>query len=132
MSDALISARIIQDVLDERDSQVKQTDFLQDLQLREPVLASYVAQNLLSICGKLSLSGAPPEIVRGCHDDLLEAISVSVRAVWRGYDELWKGTDLNKMLNHREIVSTPSARKKLPRDRSRLDRSMERSKKRCK
>ena len=114
MRDAgLISPDIMRDVLDEPVPQDKDTDILEAIGSREPVLASYVAQSLLAISGKLALSGAPPELVCGCHEDLLEVISASVRAVWRGYDEFWKGTDLEKMLKparHRVNAPRPVAK----------------------
>src|SRR5437016_877176 len=61
---------------------------------REPVLAAYIGEKMLVVSGKLALSGAPPEVVQGCYEEVANLVVTSVRAVWAGSDELWKGIHL--------------------------------------
>jgi hypothetical protein len=58
----------------------------------EPALASFIYEGLASVAGKLSLSGAPTELVQGSHDDVLAVILTCVHAMRRGHYELWKDT----------------------------------------
>jgi len=67
---------------------------IQSVAAREPVLAAYIAEKMLAVSGKLALSGAPPEVVQGCYDEVANLVATSVRALWAGSDELWKGIDL--------------------------------------
>src|SRR5262245_58862581 len=75
-------------------AEAAETNLIQSLTAREPLLAAFVAEKLLAISGKLSLCGAPPEIVQGSYEDVASLVATSVRAIWAGTDELWRGIDL--------------------------------------
>ena len=70
------------------------TNLIQSIAEREPLLAAFIADKLLAISGKLSLCGAPLEIVQGSYEDVASLVATSVRAVWTGTDELWRGIAL--------------------------------------
>jgi hypothetical protein len=76
-------------------AEATETNLIQSLAGREPLLAAFVADKLLAISGKLSLSGAPPEIVQGSYEDVASLVATTVRAVWAGNDQLWRGIDLS-------------------------------------
>ena len=95
MSDpGIVSRTVLAAVLAERGSENPEANVLQHLAQREPVLAAYISERVVSVSGKLALSGAPSEVVRAAYDDLIEVVAVAVRAVWKGQDEFWKGIDL--------------------------------------
>jgi hypothetical protein len=56
----------------------------------EPALASFIYEGLAVIAGKLSLSGAPTELVQGSHEEMLGVVLTCVQAVRRGHYEFWK------------------------------------------
>jgi hypothetical protein len=56
----------------------------------EPALASFIYEGLASVAGKLSLSGAPTELVQGSHEDVLAVVLTCVQAMRRGHYALWK------------------------------------------
>ncbi len=58
----------------------------------EPALASFIYERLAVIAGKLSLSGAPTELVQGSHEDVLAVALTCVNAMRRGHYALWKDT----------------------------------------
>jgi hypothetical protein len=58
----------------------------------EPVLASFIYEGLAIVAGKLSLSGAPTELVQGSHEDVLALLLTCVHALRRGHYALWKDT----------------------------------------
>ncbi len=58
----------------------------------EPALASFIHESLATVAGKLSLSGAPTELVQGAHEDVLGIVLTSVQALRHGHYELWKDT----------------------------------------
>src|SRR5262245_54858737 len=82
-------------------AEAAETNLIQSLAAREPLLAAFVADKLLAISGKLSLCGAPPEIVQGSYEDVASLVATSVRAVWAGTDELWRGIDLGDVARAR-------------------------------
>jgi hypothetical protein len=57
----------------------------------EPVLSAYLHTELLAILGKLALSGAGTEIVRGVAVDLHRLIATSAGALQKGYRALIDG-----------------------------------------
>ncbi len=65
---------------------------LTDLAGAEPVLASFVHESLAAVAGKLTLSGAPTELVQGSHEEVLAVVLTCVQALRRGHYELWKDT----------------------------------------
>jgi hypothetical protein len=58
----------------------------------EPALAAFIYESLAAVAGKLSLSGAPTELVQGTHEEVLAVILTSLRALRRSHYELWKDT----------------------------------------
>ena len=79
----IVSAR--QDVATKGSSQV-----LNEFSQTEPALASFICEALATVAGKLSLSGAPTELVQGSHEDVLAVILTCVQAMRRGHYSLWK------------------------------------------
>jgi hypothetical protein len=67
---------------------------------REPVLAAFLAEGLAAIAGRLALSGAPPEVVQGSHEEMLALALTCVQALRRGHYELWKDTMTGTRLAH--------------------------------
>jgi hypothetical protein len=63
---------------------------LADLAGAEPALASFIHENLAAVAGKLTLSGAPTELVQAAHEEVLSVVLTSLRALRRGHYELWK------------------------------------------
>jgi hypothetical protein len=66
--------------------------YLNEFAEMEPALASFVSESLTSAAGRLSISGAPTELVRGSHEEVLRVVLASVQAMRRGHYALWKGT----------------------------------------
>lgn len=56
----------------------------------EPALAAFLCEELATVAGKLSLSGAPTPVVQGSHEDVLALVLTCVQALRRGHYELWK------------------------------------------
>ena len=80
----------------------------------EPALASFVHESLAAVAGKLSLSGAPTELVQGSHEDLLAVVLTCVQALRRGHYELWKDTLTGTRLAQldKEFRAPPRRRRK--------------------
>ncbi len=113
MTDArLVTSELLGRVIKERATGGGDSNALEALAAREPVLAVYVSERLVATSGRLALSGAPPEVVRGCYEEILDVVVVALRAVWAGHDELWKGVDL-------EFLGLAGARLKRRRVRTR-------------
>jgi hypothetical protein len=104
---SLISNDTLHAVAAKVQTEAADTNILQSIAAREPLLAAFVADKLLTISGKLSLSGAPPEIVRGSYEDVATLVVTAVRAVWAGSDELWHGIELAHIA--RSATTTPAA-----------------------
>jgi hypothetical protein len=80
----------------------------------EPALASFIYEALAVVAGKLSLSGAPTELVRGSHEDVLAVILTCIQAMRRGHYAFWK----DSVTGTRLAQLDPSLQTK-PRRRSR-------------
>src|SRR5262245_56590347 len=65
---------------------------LSDFAQTEPALASFIYEGLAVVAGKLSLSGAPTELVQGSHEDVLAVVLTSIYALRHGHYALWKDT----------------------------------------
>lgn len=95
MKDAsVVSQDTLRAIAAEVTAEAADTNVIQSIAKREPLLAAYIAEKMLVVSGKLALSGAPPEIVQGCYEELANLVTTSVRAVWAGSDELWRGINL--------------------------------------
>ena len=64
----------------------------------EPELTSYIGHNSTLMAGKLALSGAPTEIVRGVYQDTLIMVLASIQAIRTAHYELWKDAEGNEVL----------------------------------
>jgi hypothetical protein len=78
----------------------------------EPALASYIIETLASVAGKLSLSGAPTELVQGSHEEVLAAILTCVEAQRRGHYELWRDTMTGTRLAQLDESFRPPAKRR--------------------
>lgn len=99
---AVVTKKTLAQVLEEWSSESADADVLQQLTLREPVLAAYLSERAVAVSGKLALAGAPPEVVRACYAHLLETVGVAVRAIWKAHDEFWRDIDLSGLTNGRK------------------------------
>jgi hypothetical protein len=90
---------------------------LSELAQTEPALASFIATALETIAGRLSLSGAPTEVVQGSHEDVLGVVLTCVQAIHHGHYALWKdsmtGTRLAQL--DEQFQAKPKQRRKKSR-----------------
>jgi hypothetical protein len=82
----------------------------------EPALASFIYEGLALVAGKLSLSGAPTELVQGSHEDVLAVVLTCVQAMRRGHYALWRDSMVGTRLAH--LDETFQAPPKRPRKKS--------------
>lgn len=79
----------------------------------EPALASFIFEGLAVVAGKLSLSGAPTELVQGSHEDVLAVLLTCVQALRRGHYALWKDTAVGTRLAQLdESLAAPRKRRR--------------------
>jgi hypothetical protein len=71
---------------------------LENLGEREPALAGYLGEGMAALAGKLALSGAPVELVRGFHQEALLLALSSLEAQRQATYELWEGTTFGTLL----------------------------------
>lgn len=117
MTDAsLVTQEILGRVIGQRAGVTGASNALELVAAREPILGSYVFERLMVLAGKLAVSGAPPDIVRGCCDDILDVVTIAVRAVWAGHDELWHGVDLRRLSRKNCRLKSRRARMPVKRD----------------
>jgi hypothetical protein len=88
------------------------TDALVEFGQAEPALASFILETLASVAGKLSLSGAPTEVVQGSHEEVLTAILTCVEAQRRGHYELWRDTMTGTRLAQLDEAFRPPAKRR--------------------
>jgi hypothetical protein len=79
---------------------------------REPALAAFLAEGLAAIAGRLALSGAPPEVVQGSHEEMLALALTCVQALRRGHFELWKNTMTGTRLAQLDPTFRPKPRRR--------------------
>jgi hypothetical protein len=72
--------------------------FLSELADMESALASFLSESLVSVAGKLSLSGAPTELVQGLHEDVLTVVLTCLQALRHGHYAIWKDTVIGTRL----------------------------------
>jgi len=86
-----------------------ENEALECLEEREPILAGFIERTLTTMAGKLALSGAPTEMVQGCHEHMLGVVLVSLEASRIAHYELWKdaadGEHLEKITAQNEHVT---------------------------
>jgi len=79
---------------------------LRRLSEREPLLASFMLEKMLVIAGRLSLSGAPSEVVNEVDDCIRYLLMTGIEATRIGHYELWKdaaeGEHLRKIIGQHE------------------------------
>jgi hypothetical protein len=85
---------------------------LNEFAQREPALASFIYEVLVSIAGRLSLSGAPTEVVQGSHEDVLEVVLTCIQAMRRGHYALWKDTVTGTRLAQLDPSLPPKPRRR--------------------
>jgi hypothetical protein len=78
----------------------------------EPALASFILEMLASVAGKLSLSGAPTEVVQGSHEEVLTTILTCLQAQRRGHYELWRDTMTGTRLAQLDETFRPPAKRR--------------------
>ena len=85
---------------------------LNEFAQREPALASFIYEGLVSVAGRLSLSGAPTEVVQGSHEDVLEVVLTCIQAMRRGHYALWKDTVTGTRLAQLDPSLQPKPRRR--------------------
>ena len=85
---------------------------LNEFAQREPALASFIYEGLVSVAGRLSLSGAPTEVVQGSHEDVLEVVLTCIQAMRRGHYALWKDTVTGTRLAQLDPSLPPKPRRR--------------------
>jgi hypothetical protein len=78
----------------------------------EPALASFIGESLAAVAGKLSLSGAPTEVVQGSHEEVLGVLLTCVQALRLGHYELWKDTSTGTRLAQLDPTLRPKPRQR--------------------
>jgi hypothetical protein len=78
---------------------------------REPALAGYLSEGMAALVGKLSLAGAPTDLVRMVHHDALLLTLSSLEASRRASYELWEGTTFGTLL---EKLAKPTPQPEAP------------------
>jgi hypothetical protein len=91
---------------------------LKEFAQTEPALASFIYEGLAIVAGKLSLSGAPTELVQGSHEDVLAVVLTCVQAMRRGHYALWKDTVTGTRLAQLDPSFQPKPRRRGKRDQS--------------
>jgi hypothetical protein len=84
----------------------------------EPALASFIYEGLASVAGRLSLSGAPTELVQGSHEDVLAVVLTCVQAMRRGHYALWKDTATGTRLAQLDPTLQPKPRRRRKKDQA--------------
>jgi ribosomal protein L7/L12 len=69
----------------------------------EPNLGPFIRHTAVQVAGKLALTGAPPEVVQGVHEDLLSACALTYLAFRKGSFEIWRDTALGERLKDLEL-----------------------------
>jgi hypothetical protein len=84
----------------------------------EPALASFICEGLASVAGRLSLSGAPTEVVQGSHEDVLAVVLTCVQAMRRGHYALWQDTVTGTRLAQLDPSLQPKPRRRRKKDQA--------------
>jgi hypothetical protein len=84
----------------------------------EPALATFIYEGLAAVAGKLSLSGAPTELVQGSHEDVLAVVLTCVQAMRRGHYALWKDTVTGTRLAQLDPSFQPKPKRRGKKDQS--------------
>ena len=78
----------------------------------EPAMASFIYEALAVVAGKLSLSGAPTELVQGSHEDMLAVILTCVQATRCGHYAFWKDSVTGTRLAQLDPSFQPKPRRR--------------------
>jgi len=116
--DHIVSAR--QEVVSKGSGQC-----LSEFAQTEPVLASFIYEGLAVVAGKLSLSGAPTELVQGSHEDVVGVVLTCIHAMRRGHYELWKDTMAGTSFVQHDQPVQPKPRRQRKRQESKGTESQE-------
>jgi hypothetical protein len=85
---------------------------LSEFSAAEPALGSFIHESLATVAGKLTLSGAPTELVQGAHEEILAVVLTSLQALRRGHFELWKDTATGTRLAQLDPSLAPKPRRR--------------------
>lgn len=96
---------------------------LEQLAKQEPALAQHIAETAFIITGKTALCGAPTEVIRGVHADLVGLVIVCLGAVRRGTYEVWQGTEIGARVvaAFEDCETKPRRRRKTARSEPRAN-----------
>ena len=94
------------------------SESLSEFAQTEPALASFIYEGLAVVAGKLSLSGAPTELVQGSHEDVLAVVLTCVQAIRRGHYALWKDTVTGTRLAQLDPSFQPKPRRRRKKDQT--------------
>jgi hypothetical protein len=90
-------------------------EYLNEVASTEPALASFIYESLAVVAGKLTLAGAPTEVVQGSHEEVLAVVLTCVQALRRGHYELWKDTATGTRLAQLDPALQPTPRRRRPK-----------------
>ena len=57
----------------------------------EPVLRSHLHDEMLKVCGRMSLCGVPTSVVRGVRMDMERLIDLTIATLQSAYRDMWNG-----------------------------------------
>jgi ribosomal protein L7/L12 len=104
----VISAAALQAALSDM-STVETQALVGSIVRAEPELGPYLQGMAVQVAGQLALSGAPPEVCQGVHEDLLRTCALTYFAFRKGSYEIWSGTALGQRLKELEVGPGPIA-----------------------
>jgi hypothetical protein len=78
----------------------------------EPALAAFIHGSLAAVAGKLSLVGAPSELVRAAHEEVLSVVLTALQALRHGHYELWRDTATGTRLAQLDPALVPVHRRR--------------------
>lgn len=78
-----------QDVLTEQIERQERMERGYDPISSEPVLKEHLYEEMLKVCGKMALCGAPSEVVRGVRSDMERLLDLTIASFKAAMDKLW-------------------------------------------
>lgn len=83
-------------------AKAESNEAFEELKQREPVLGSWIEQEMLSLAGKMGLSGTSHQVLVGSYNDFESILLTALEAVRSGHYALWRdslsGTPLEATL----------------------------------
>ncbi len=90
--------------------------FFTEFAQTEPALASFIYEALATVAGKLSLSGAPTELVQGSHEEVLGVVLICVQAMRQGHYALWMDSITGTRLAQLDPSYQPKPKRRRKKD----------------